>query len=569
MLDLAIRGAEVIDGTGATRQRMDIGIRGGRIEEIGQITESARRTISADGLIAAPGFVDVHTHYDAQVFWDPALTPSCLHGVTTVLGGNCGFSIAPMFNDSADYLLPMLARVEGMPLGALRDGVTWNWETTAEYLDRLEGNLGLNAGFMVGHSAIRRSVMGKAATGRHATPHELQAMKTLLATGIASGGLGFSSSLAPNHTDTAGEPVPSRHASDEELIGLAEVCGAFPGTSLELLPHGGGDFPGTIVELMAAMSAQAQRPLNWNMIQVRADNLVEVEKKLQASDRAAAVGGKVVGLLMPTRVPVQFNFGSGFVLDTLPGWAKPMALGDNDKMRLLSSDEGRRALEKSASQPTSVGHLARWEAYEIREAFSPHNARYVGRSVGAIADEQKKRPFDALIDIVVSDKLQTRFGFPAEPDSPADWAARAHLMSDQRVVIGASDAGAHLDMLGTFNYPTRLLAAVREYRLMNMEAAIRFLTSVPADLYGLRDRGLLRKGSWADIVIFDEENVDSENLTTRRDLPGGAGRLYAAARGIRNVIVNGSSVVEDGSLTGSVPGKVLRSGRDTVTPSMR
>ena len=236
MLDVLIAGGRVVDGTGAPARSADVGLRDGRIAAIGTIDEPAARTVDASGRIVSPGFVDVHTHYDAQVFWDGTLSPSCYHGVTSVVGGNCGFSIAPLSPDAGGYLMRMLARVEGMPLESLQEGVPWDWSSFGEYLDRLEGKLAVNAGFMVGHSALRRVVMGERAVGHEATQQELDAMLALLRASLAEGGLGFSSTISPTHNDGEGQPVPSRHASRDEMIALARAVRDFPGTTIEFLP---------------------------------------------------------------------------------------------------------------------------------------------------------------------------------------------------------------------------------------------------------------------------------------------------------------------------------------------
>ena len=290
MLDLIIRNGVVVDGTGSARTRADVGISEGRIVAVGDIDDSATRTIDADGRIVSPGFVDVHTHLDAQAFWDPDLSPSPLHGVTSVFSGNCGFTIAPLDPAAGEYLMPMLAKVEGMPLQSLREGVPWNWSSTADYLDALDGTLVINAGFMVGHSAMRRVVMGEAANERVATAAELDAMCTLLRAGLAAGGMGFSTTTSDTHNDAAGAPVPSRLADRRELLTLAAACGEFEGTSLELLPRGAtelGPFADDVAELMVAMSVAAQRPLNWNVISPTSGNIDSCMAKLQVGDRAA------------------------------------------------------------------------------------------------------------------------------------------------------------------------------------------------------------------------------------------------------------------------------------------
>jgi len=331
MLDVLITGGDVIDGTGAVRRRADVGIVDGRITQVGTITESAHQTIDATGKVVTPGFIDLHTHYDAQAFWDTSLSPSPLHGVTTVIGGNCGFTIAPLTPQDGDYLMRMLARVEGMPLESLQQGLPWDWTTTAEYLDALDGTLMPNAGFLVGHSALRRVVMHDAANQREATDEEIEAMCNLLRDGLRAGGMGFSSTWSPSHNDHTGVPVPSRHGSRKELIALCAVVEEFPGTTLEFIPAV-GEFAQETFELMGDMSAAANRPLNWNLLQVYAQNWDLVQHQLKGFDIAAERGGKVIALTLPDTFRIRLNFKSGFILDILNGWDELMALPDDVKL---------------------------------------------------------------------------------------------------------------------------------------------------------------------------------------------------------------------------------------------
>lgn len=572
MFDVVIKGGAVIDGTGAPARQADVAVKDGRIVEIGDVTGEAAQVIDATNKVVTPGFVDVHTHFDAQVFWDGALTPSPLHGVTTVLAGNCGFTIAPLSDspDDGEYLMRMLARVEGMPLESLREGVPWNWKTTSEYFDAIDGNLGVNAGFMIGHSAIRRVVMGPDASKREATPDEIEAMQRLLRAGLEAGGFGFSSSWARTHNDADGNMVPSRYASRDEIIELCRVVSEFPGTSLEFIPQVGPRFDEWAVELMADMSVAAQRPLNWNVMNVSAANLADCMVKLEASDRAREKGGKVVALTVPMNFGVRLSFRSGFVLDAMPEWESVMLLPPDEKIAIFRDPAGRARLNELAQREDNpLRAVANWANKVIFDVVADENQQYKGRLVGDIAKEQGRDPWDVLCDIALADELHTSFGSIPMPETDEDWKARLQVWRDRRAVIGASDAGAHLDLLASFNYATELLGkAVRQRQMLPLEEAIHLITDVQARLYGLDGRGRVEKGWIADLVVLDPTTVGSHEVGMRFDLPGGAGRLYAEADGIEHVLVNGTAIVRDGKLTAERPGTVLRAGRDSSTPPL-
>jgi N-acyl-D-aspartate/D-glutamate deacylase len=569
MLDTVIRGGTVVDGTGAAGRRADVGIKDGRVATIGEIDDAAHRTIDAAGKVVAPGFVDIHTHYDAQVFWDTTLSPSPLHGVTTVIGGNCGFTIAPLAPEHGDYLMRMLARVEGMPLGALQQGVPWDWTSFADYLGRIDGTLAPNAGFLAGHSTIRRLVMGDRATKEGAaTPDDLDAMRRLLDESLTAGALGFSSSWARTHNDAAGDGVPSRYSTEDELVALCSVVREHAGTTLEFIPCV-GLFEDYAAGLMTRMSLAANRPINWNVLFVGKGSQEMTDHNLAASDYAADRGARVLALTVPFAPSPRICFDSGFLLDTIPGWEKPMALPHDEKKAMLASADGRRALAEAAKQPSGGFNVSTWGIYVINETFAPENKQYEGRSVSEIAKTEGNNEFDALCDIVVADDLMTGFGFPTRPDDDETWEARMKVWRDPRAVVGASDAGAHLDFLATFNYATVLLGEpVRNRGLMPIEEAVRLLTDVPARLYGLRERGRLQEGWHADVVVVDPESVGAQPVRMRFDLPAGAPRLYGGADGIDHVLVNGTEIVDHGEFTDARPGTLLRSGRDTETVSV-
>ena len=562
MFDVVIRNGLVVDGTGNPGRTADVAIRDGRIVAIGEVSDNGNHEIDAEGLVVAPGFVDVHTHFDAQVFWDTTLSPSPLHGVTTVISGNCGFTIAPLEPEHGDYMMRMLARVEGMPLASLQQGVPWNWRTFGEYLDAIDGSLMPNAGFLVGHSALRRTVMGERSVGEFASDDELTAMKELLAESIAAGGLGFSSSWAKTHNDAAGDAVPSRHASETELVELCSVLKDTAAVALEFIPTI-ERFDDEVYQLLTDMSVAADRPLNWNVIFANARQADVIQEKLRASDFAAEQGGRVIALTAPMPAESRLSFESGFLLDTLHGWSEPMALSNKEKLALLSDPERRNELNENAQKPSAFRGVARWERLTVGEVAKQDLKHLEGRSIGDIAEELGKTPWEALCEIVVEDDLKTGLYPPAAGDNEESWALRQDLWNDERCLIGASDAGAHLDFLATFNYSTYLLAAARDRNLLSLESAVQKLTDAPARLYGLKDRGRIEEGWCADLVIFDANKVAPAEIEVREDLPGGAWRLYSEAIGVHHVFINGEQAVLDGQFTDARPGTLLRSGRDT------
>ena len=572
MLDLLIRDAQIVDGTGAPARHGDVGVSNGRIVAVGQVADSASKVVDAHGLTLAPGFVDLHTHYDAQLFWDPTASPSVQHGVTTVFGGNCGFTLAPAASDQQDYLTRMLARVEGMPLDALRAGLDWGWASFGEWLDRLEGRIAVNAGFLVGHSALRLAAMGSDAVGSAASPDQIEKMVAVLHDALNAGALGLSTSQSPTHNDGAGQPVPSRSASRDELVALAAGLREHPGTTLEAIIAGClSGFTDDDIALLTDMSVAAGRPLNWNLLGVTAANPAGHQKQLRAYDVSAQRGGRVVALTLPQAMKIRLSFLSGFVLDGLPGWRDTMHLPVPERLVALADPEVRRRLADGASSKEAgmLRGLAQWDRLVIVETFADENADATGRSVGEVVAARGGQPFDTLLDIVIADQLRTGLSPPLTGDDAADWRARAEVWRHPGAVIGGSDAGAHLDMMCGAIYTTSLLGrGVREHQVVTLEEAVRLITDVPARFYGLTERGRIAPGWHADLVMFDPATIDHGPEHTRYDLPSGAPRLVADATGITSVLVGGVEVCRDGAATGALPGNVLRSGRDTETVSV-
>lgn len=573
MLDEIIRGGTVLDGTGAPPHRADVGVRDGRVVALGDVDEPAAVTTDAGGLLVTPGFVDPHTHYDAQLLWDPGASPSAAHGVTTVIGGNCGFTLAPIHPGDEDYLRRMLAKVEGMPLAALEAGIEWGWTGFGEYLDRLDGRIAVNAGFLVGHCALRRYVMGGAAVGEEADAAQTDAMVAELARSIAAGGLGLSTTLSTSHTDGDGRPVASRWASTGELLALCREVGRHEGTTLEaIVPGCLNQFSGQEMDLLAGMSAAAGRPLNWNVLTVEAGAPERAEHQLAAADVAAAAGGRVVALTMPVDVPMNMSFLTYCGLWLLPDWQAVLDGPVPERMDRLRSPDVRRRLRERARAPEAgvLRVLTDWPRYVIGDTYAPENGAARGRTVGELAAERGQEPFDALIDIVLADELRTIL-WPTPPgDDPETWELRRRVWEDPRALLGGSDAGAHLDRMCGAPYPTRFLHdSLHGRRLVPVERAVELLTRAPAGLFGLADRGVLRPGAWADVNVLDPDALGAGPARLVADLPGGAARLTAPSTGVVRVLVNGTAVVLDGAPTGAEPGRVLRSGRDTTTVATR
>ncbi|AWE50864.1 MULTISPECIES: N-acyl-D-amino-acid deacylase family protein [Streptomyces] len=577
MLDHVIKGATVVDGTGAPARTADVGVRDGRIAVVAPgITEPSLTSEDATGLVLAPGFVDPHTHYDAQLFWDPYATPSLNHGVTTVVGGNCGFTLAPLHPDrpgDADYTRRMMSKVEGMSLVALEEGAPWNWHGFGEYLDALEGRIAVNAGFMVGHCALRRYVMGEDAVGGRPSGEQLDAMLRLLHDAMDAGAWGLSTTQSSTHSDGDGRPVASRHAEPAELLALSKAVGEHEGTQIEAIVAGCLDqFSDAEIDLLVEMSAAAGRPLNWNVLTVDAAVPERVPRQLLASERARKAGGRIVALTMPILTPMNMSLGTFCALNLIPGWGPILGLPVPERIaKLRDPDVRAEMLRRAASKEAGVfRRLADFGRYVIGDTYSEANRGLTGRVVRDIAAERGQDPFACLVEICADDGLRTVL-WPMPPDNdPASWALRAQTWQHEDVMLGGSDAGAHLDRMCGAPYTTRFLGdCLRGRKLVPLEQAVRMLTDDPARLFGLRERGRVQEGFHADLVLLDPERIAAGTATLVHDLPGDSPRLDSKALGVHAVWVNGVEAIRDDVVTGAVPGRVLRSGRDTRTVSTR
>jgi N-acyl-D-aspartate/D-glutamate deacylase len=505
-------------------------VKDGRVAAIGKIGDTATRVIDAGGRVLAPGFVDMHTHYDAQVFWDPTLSPSCLHGVTSVFAGNCGFSIAPLSVDAAPYLRRMLARSKGCRKRASRLASRGTGRSFDDYLSRLEGRVGLNIGVMCGHSGLRRTVMGNCGQTERASEDDLARMKSVLAASLAAGAMGFSTTISNTHNDADGNPVPSRAASEEELIALCGVCRDYPGTTIELGP-GIDPFSPELVELMTQMSLAARRPVNWNAIAPQPGNEGLVEQPAvgcrlcprprRRDPRIDRRGQRHGAAQLPHRLLPRQPAGLGIGV--------PPAVPE--RIELLRNPEKRREMEAGASSRTGgvAAMMSRFDGYTITDSG---NREFVGRQLADIAAQQGKSVFDAMIDMTIADGLRTVFSPQGLTADRALWERRGEIWQDDRAMIGASDAGAHLDMIDTFHYTSYMLGVAREQQVISLEETVRQLSWRPAEFMGLVERGQLHEGWHADLVLFDRRpwaNSRPTSAATSRATNGGCSARRAVS----------------------------------------
>ncbi len=542
--ELVIRGGTIYDGTGSPGQTGDVAIDGQRLTQVGGVAGRGEREIDAAGLSVAPGFIDPHTHYDAQICWDPALTPSCFQGITSVVMGNCGFTVAPCRPDDRDRIMRMLERVEGMSLAALEQGIDWQWQSFPEYLDALDAvRPGLNVGALVGHSAIRYFVMGVEATQRRATPEEFDAMRDQVREAMRAGALGFSTSQAPTHIGGDGNPVPSRLASDEEVIGLTAVLAEFRRGAFEITAKNLVD-----IDVSIAAAQASGRPVTFL-------GLVQDEDQAKL-ESARAEGLQVTPQTTCRPFTMDFRLNEMGLFDQLPSWSRPASAKGDDLLAVFRDPAFREAFRRDVYGEFEGFRLFRgdWNEVSVLLAENPELRKWVGHNVAEIASERGGDPLDVFFDIAAEDQLQMQFGYKLSDDEE-----RRGTLLDDNYMIGLSDAGAHLTLLADHAYTTYFLGRwIRDRGLMPLAEGVRKLTQAPARFFGIPERGELRAGWFADVVLFDLARVDAGAANLVYDLPGGGPRLVTPASGIETLIVNGGVTVERGELTGERRGQVIR-----------
>jgi len=493
--DLVIKNGTVVDGTGAARYQADVAIEGGKVAEIGKVTEGAKRTIDAHGLVVAPGFVDPHTHYDAQICWDGAVTPSSWHGVTSVVMGNCGVGIAPCKPETREIAMKDLVNVEGIPFDVLNKGITWDWETFPQFMDAAAARKpSLNLAFIAPLTPFRHYVMGEASMDRAATPEETAKIAGLIGEAVDAGALGFSSTTLNQHMGFEGKPLACRNAIPEAVRDTLRRA--------------------------APMIAKGARP--------------------QTS---------------PLPLTREVDMKNPFAFGAFPAWKRVFQdMSPAAHKQVYADPAFRNQFREDLKNPTGFSNWGRIGVYAVK---NPALKALEGKPISEIAKEQGKDGVDAFLDLVLADNLECEL-------TMASWNTREdrmrELLNNKSILMALGDGGAHVDMLCDAGYPTYLLGTwVREKQALTLEEGVRKLTSDPADLFGLKDRGRLAKGAPADVAIFDPTRIGSTNHGERRyDLPGGAKRIVMPSKGVEYTVVNGAVTWEQGKLTAAKAGTVLR-----------
>jgi N-acyl-D-aspartate/D-glutamate deacylase len=558
--DLRIIGGTIVDGTGAPGHQGDVAVKDGRVVTLGAVDDDdTTPTIDASGKVVCPGFVDIHTHYDAQILWDPLLTISPWHGVTTVVMGNCGFGVAPTRAEHRDLIVRTLEKVEGMSADALFEGLgrDWPFETFPQYLDAVEASgQAINVGVLAGHTPLRLYVMGEESTEREATTDEIAQMKAIVTEALEAGALGFASSHAPTHVGYGGRPVPSRLAGSDEIVEIASALGEVGSGVLQATLGTGLAF-----KQFREIASRTGQPISWTALLAGMAGDGVDQYLLDESHKLVDEGLDVHPQVACRPLMFEFNLEEPFVFESMSLFQRISAGDHADKLDAYRDPEFRSALGARMAGKEGAGVLGgSWDRTVI--AWYPPDPSLEERSVAELASEKGVDPTDLALDMGLATDLEARFRMAV---ANYDEDRVEELLKDPITMIGLSDAGAHASQLCDACFSTHLLSHwVRDRRALSLEEAVRMLTSEPAEVFGITDRGLLAEGRPADIVVFDPETVGASPLRRVHDLPAGADRLVSDASGIDAVVVNGTVIRRDGvdSVTAGddLPGRLLRNG---------
>jgi N-acyl-D-amino-acid deacylase len=561
--DLVVKNGTVIDGSGLPRFRADVGVRNGRIASIGRIRERAREVIDADGQVVAPGFVDGHTHMDAQIFWDPYGTCSCWHGITSVVMGNCGFTLAPCSSKDKHLVIRNLERAEDISAEAMDAGIEWSWTTYREFLDTLERlPKGINYSGYLGHSALRTYVMGERAFEGAATEDDIRAMEAELRDAIEAGAIGFTTSRSPSHETPDRRPVASRLATWDEVRRLVGVMGDLNAGIFELAGEGvdrsvgGEEARADYHRRLRELAVETARPITFGLFG-RKDAPGIWREYVRLIDETSAAGGRMFAQVHSRALSAILSFKTQTPFDKLPVWREIRKLPLAEQKERLRDRTLRPKLVEAARAKFDgkpIGTEARPAVFDW--LFVMDNVHGPHRSVAAVARERGSDPVEAMIDVALERDFDAFF---FQPIANEDQDVALELMRYKHAVVTFSDSGAHVSQLMDSSLQTHLLAYwVREKQAFTLEEAVRMLTLVPATHWGFADRGLIREGLAADLVVFDPDSIAAEMPEVVNDLPAGAKRLVQRCRGIAATVVNGETVLRDGKPTGALPGRLLR-----------
>jgi N-acyl-D-amino-acid deacylase len=553
--DLLIKNGTVIDGTGAPRRQADVAVLDGKIAEIGKIKEGASKVIDAAGCVVAPGFIDPHTHYDAQICWDPAISPSSWHGVTSVVMGNCGVGIAPCRPEAREIATRDLVNVEGIPFEVLERGISRDWQTFPEFLDAADKRgSALNLAFIAPLTPFRHWVMGEASMERGATAEETAQIKALIGEAADAGAFGFSTTILNQHMGYQARPLACRNASRDELKAYCNALKERKKGAIEIaLTQKISVLTDEDEELLASLIEESGRPVTFLALFQRDD----IPEACAETLRRAKAHKGAVPQTSPLALTREVNMRNPFSFAAFKCWGRVFSDKSKETQRAVYADPAfRNAFREELKNAT--GFSGDWRRITVHEAYKPEMKKYEGRTVADIAKERGKDGLDTFLDLTLEDDLDIEYVLA---QFNVDLKRVTENLVDPRVLIALGDGGAHVDMLCDAGYPTYLLGTwVRERQIMSLEQAITRLTAQPADLFGIKGRGRLAAGNAADIAIFDPEKVGSASRGERRfDLPGGAKRMVMPSRGVEYTIVNGNTVYAEGRVTGATPGEVLRS----------
>ena len=555
--DLLVKNGHVVDGSGMPSFHGDVGVKNGNIVAVGKLSGPAEKVVDADGLVVAPGFIDNHCHYDAQVTWDPLCTFSCYHGATTVIVGNCSLSLAPVRPGSEERVCEFLSYVEAIPMEALRT-VDFSWETMPEYMDTVDKRLGVNIGTLIGHSMIRHYVMGDESQGREATAQEIDEMKGILREAIGSGALGLSITRHKGHFDPQGVLIPAAWATEEEIFSLCDVLREL-GTGV--IQGGAGRAAELDNRLMSRVAEATGRQVLYNQLKHEVRKPNEWKELIALVDESSQAGIRAYPMCSPLSNAHTFNMRNCQDFKGVPSWHPILLASDDEKLRAYADPEVRKKLHAEVIEWTddlpAVEIPRDWYDYTwVDKTVLEKNRALEGKTLGELARDQGKSVIDAFLDLAVEENLDTTF---RQGKNNVDKEAVKQILNYPNTSIGLSDGGAHVQFHSGYGFSTYFLSYwVREQNIMSLEQAVRRLTFEPASLFGIFDRGLLHPGRAADITIFDPDTIRPLPEDTVQDLPAGGWRMRALAEGIKYTIVNGQVLIQDGKHTGALPGRVMR-----------